>query len=280
MKLMDLYLKNSLQCSRQTTLSYSTSFSLGIRMLQKKYQHGIFAIYGFVRIADEIVDTFHDQPQKELLDTFKEETWKAIDRGFSTDLILHSFQWAVNKYKIDRELIEAFLYSMELDLTKKVYPPEMLKTYIYGSAEVVGLMCLRVFYHNQPDLYEQLVYPARKLGEAFQKVNFLRDARDDYTHKGRIYFTNIDFDNFTPESKQKIEDDIQHDFDEAFEGIRKLRKDVRFGVYLAYRYYLDLLKIIRETDPDKMLNARCRVPDRRKMRLLVSAGIRNSLNLI
>ena len=277
---MDLYLKNSLQCSRQTTLSYSTSFSLGIRMLQKKYQHGIFAIYGFVRIADEIVDTFHDQPQQELLDRFKEETWKAIDRGFSTDLILHSFQWAVNTYKIDRELIEAFLHSMELDLTEKVYPPEMLKTYIYGSAEVVGLMCLRVFYHNQPDVYDQLVYPARKLGEAFQKVNFLRDARDDYRHKGRIYFTNIDFENFTPESKKQIEDDIQYDFDEAFKGIKKLRKDVRFGVYLAYRYYLDLLKIIRQTDPDEMLNARCRVPDRRKMRLLVSAGIRNSLNLI
>ncbi len=277
---MDLYLKNSLKCSRQTTLSYSTSFSLGIRMLQKKYQHGIYAIYGFVRIADEIVDTFHDQPQQELLDRFKEETWKAIDRGFSTDLILHSFQWAVNTYKIDRELIEAFLHSMELDLTEKVYPPEMLKTYIYGSAEVVGLMCLRVFYHNQPEVYDQLVYPARKLGEAFQKVNFLRDARDDYANKGRIYFTGIDFENFTPASKKQIEDDIQHDFDEAFEGIRKLRKDVRFGVYLAYRYYLDLLKIIRQTDPAEMLNARCRVPDRRKMRLLASAGIRNSLNLI
>lgn len=277
---MDLYLKNSLKCSKQTTLSYSTSFSLGIRMLQKKYQYGIYAIYGFVRIADEIVDTFHDQPQKDLLERFREETWAAIERGFSTNLILHSFQWAVNKYKIDRELIDAFLYSMELDLTEKVYPPEMLKTYIYGSAEVVGLMCLRVFYHNQPSKYEQLIQPARKLGEAFQKVNFLRDARDDYSNKGRIYFTNIDFENFTPESKQQIEDDIQQDFEEAYKGIKLLRKDVRFGVYLAYRYYLDLLNNIRKTQPKDLLKSRSRVPDSRKMRLLLSAGVRNSLNLI
>ncbi|MFZ5429619.1 MAG: phytoene/squalene synthase family protein [Bacteroidota bacterium] len=277
---MDLYTRNSLKCSRQTTLSYSTSFSLGIRMLQKRYQKGIYAIYGFVRIADEIVDTFHDQPQKVLLEKFREETWAAIDRGFSTDLILHSFQWAVNTYKIDRELIEAFLYSMELDLTEKIYPPEMLKTYIYGSAEVVGLMCLRVFYHEQPDVYEQLIQPARKLGEAFQKVNFLRDAQDDYIKKGRVYFTNINFRNFTPESKAEIENDIQKDFDEAFQGIRILRKDVRFGVYLAYRYYLELLSIIRNTRPDDMLQARCRVPDRRKMSLLLSAGVRNALNLI
>jgi phytoene/squalene synthetase len=249
-------------------------------MLKKRYQDGIFAIYGFVRIADEIVDTFHDQPQKELLEKFRKETWEAIDRGFSTDLILHSFQWAVNRYKIDHTLIEAFLYSMELDLTEKIYPPDMLKTYIYGSAEVVGLMCLKVFYYDQPAVYEQLLHPARKLGEAFQKVNFLRDAQDDYLKKGRIYFTNIDFNNFTPESKSEIERDIQNDFDEAFQGIRKLRKDVRFGVYLAYRYYLDLLAIIRNTRPDHMLQARCRVPDSRKMRLLVSAGVRNALNLI
>lgn len=277
---MDLYLKNSLKCSKQTTISYSTSFSLGIRMLRKKYQHGIYAIYGFVRIADEIVDTFHDQPQKEILEKFKAETWAAIDRGFSTNLILHSFQWAVNKYKIDRHLIEAFLYSMELDLTEKIYPPEMLKTYIYGSAEVVGLMCLRVFYSDQSEKYEQLIYPARKLGEAFQKINFLRDAKDDYSNKGRIYFTNIDFENFTPESKQLIEDDIQNDFEEAYKGIRQLRKDVRFGVYLAYRYYLELLKNIRKTRPSEMLKSRSRVSDSRKMRLLLSAGVRNSLNLI
>ena len=160
---MDLYLKNSLKCSKQTTLSYSTSFSLGIQMLQKKYQYGIYAIYGFVRIADEIVDTFHDQPQKYLLEKFREETWEAIERGFSTNLLIHSFQWAVNNYKIDRELIEAFLYSMELDLTEKIYPSEMLKTYIYGSAEVVGLMCLRVFYHNQNEKYERLIHPTRSM---------------------------------------------------------------------------------------------------------------------
>lgn len=277
---MDLYLKNSLKCSRQTTLSYSTSFSLGIRMLRKRYHNGIFAIYGFVRIADEIVDTFHDQPQTELLRKFREDTWSAIDHGFSTNLILHSFQWAVNTYKIDRELIEAFLYSMELDLTERVYPPELLKKYIYGSAEVVGLMCLRVFYHKQPEIYDQLIYPARKLGEAFQKVNFLRDVRDDYTNKGRIYFTSIDFNNFTVEKKREIENDIQFDFDESLAGIRKLKKDVRFGVYLAYRYYLELLKIIRKTEPKDILNFRCRVPDRRKTMLMFISGIRNLLNLI
>jgi 15-cis-phytoene synthase len=277
---MDLYLKNSLKCSRQTTLSYSTSFSLGIRMLRKRYHNGIFAIYGFVRIADEIVDTFHDQPQTELLRKFREDTWSAIDNGFSTNLILHSFQWAVNTYKIDRELIEAFLYSMELDLTERVYPPELLKKYIYGSAEVVGLMCLRVFYHKQPEIYDQLIYPARKLGEAFQKVNFLRDVRDDYTNKGRIYFTSIDFNNFTVEKKREIENDIQFDFDESLAGIRKLKKDVRFGVYLAYRYYLELLKIIRKTEPKDILNFRCRVPDRRKTMLMFISGIRNLLNLI
>lgn len=277
---MDLYLKNSLECSRQTTLAYSTSFSLGIRMLQKKYRSGIYAIYGFVRIADEIVDTFHEQPQREVLDQFKKETWLAIERGFSTNLLLHSFQWAVNTYKIDRDLIEAFLYSMELDLTEKVYPPELLRTYIYGSAEVVGLMCLRVFYHDQPAVYDQLVYPACKLGEAFQKVNFLRDAHDDYVNKGRIYFTNIDFEDFSPATKKIIEEAIQFDFSESLAGIRKLRKDVRFGVYLAYRYYLELLKIIRKTEPDEMLKFRCRVPDSKKMRLLVSTGIRNVFNLI
>ncbi len=277
---MYLYLKNSLKCSKQTTFSYSTSFSLGIRMLKRKYRNGIYAIYGFVRIADEIVDTFHHQPQREIFEKFREETWNAIKRGFSTNLILHSFQWAVNKYKIDHQLIEAFLYSMELDLTEKVYPPEMLKIYIYGSAEVVGLMCLRVFCHKQPEKYDELIYPARKLGEAFQKVNFLRDAQDDYSNKGRIYFTNIDFKNFTHESKQLIEDDIEHDFREAYNGIKQLSKDVRFGVYLAYRYYLELLNNIRKTRPSDMLKSRSRVANSRKMRLLLSAGIRNTFNLL
>jgi phytoene/squalene synthetase len=156
----------------------------------------------------------------------------------------------------------------------------MLKTYIYGSAEVVGLMCLRVFYHGQSEVYDQLVYPARKLGEAFQKVNFLRDAQDDYSNKGRIYFTQIDFANFTPEVKNEIEQDIQNDFDEAFKGIRKLRKDVRFGVYLAYRYYLELLKRIRKTDPKDMLSNRSRVPDSQKLYLLIVSGIRNYTNTI
>ncbi len=277
---MDLYLENSLKCSRQTTFSYSTSFSLGIRMLNKRFRPGIFAVYGFVRIADEIVDTFHQQPQQELLDAFRANTWNAIEQQFSTNPILHSFQWAVNRYGIDHHLIEAFLYSMELDLTEKVYDTAKLETYIYGSAEVVGLMCLRIFLDQNPEEYNRLVYPARKLGEAFQKVNFLRDIKDDYYNKGRKYFEQVNVDNFTPQIKREIEDDIQQAFDEAYIGIKQLNRNVRFGVYLAYRYYLELLKILRAVPPDQLLNTRCRVSDGRKFRLMFTAAIRNWLNLI
>lgn len=277
---MDLYLENSLKCSRQTTYSYSTSFSLGIRMLKKRFRPGIFAVYGFVRIADEIVDTFHHQPQRELLEAFRKETWDAIEKQFSTNPILHSFQWAVNRYGIDHHLIEAFLYSMELDLTEKVYNREQLNTYIYGSAEVVGLMCLRIFLDHDVEEYNRLVHPARKLGEAFQKVNFLRDIKDDYFNKGRKYFGHVDVENFTAEVKQEIEREIKQAFDEAYTGIKQLHPNVRFGVYLAYRYYLELLKILQAAPPDQLLNVRCRVPDRRKFRLMLTAAIRNSLNII
>ncbi len=277
---MDLYLENSLKCSRQTTYSYSTSFSLGIRMLKKRFRPGIFAVYGFVRIADEIVDTFHQQPQRELLEEFKANTWNAIEKQFSTNPILHSFQWAVNRYGIDHHLIEAFLHSMELDLTEKVYDTQQLDTYIYGSAEVVGLMCLRIFLDQNPEEYTRLVHPARKLGEAFQKVNFLRDIKDDYYNKGRKYFGHVDVENFTPETKQEIEENIQQAFDEAYIGIKQLNRNVRFGVYLAYRYYLELLKILRAAPPEMLLDTRCRVSDRRKFRLMVTAAIRNSLDLI
>lgn len=277
---MDLYRKNNLDCSRITTRNYSTSFSLGVRVLSPKYREGIYSIYGFVRYADEIVDTFFDQDQRTIFEEFKVETFKAIDRGFSINPIIDSFQMAVRKYKIDRELIEAFLLSMEMDLSNDVYSPEMLKTYIYGSAEVVGLMCLRVFYFDEPEKYDQLVAPARKLGEAFQKVNFLRDVRDDFSEKGRIYFKDIDFNNFTEETKKQLEDEIEKDFQESMEGIRQLKKQVRLGVYLAYSYYLHLLKEIKKARPEEILKKRYRVSTRRKSYLLVNAYLKNALNLL
>lgn len=277
---MDLYRKNNLDCSRITTRNYSTSFSLGVRVLSPKYREGIYSIYGFVRYADEIVDTFFDQDQRTIFEEFRVETFKAIDRKFSINPIIDSFQMAVHKYNIDHELIEAFLLSMEMDLTHEVYSPELLKTYIYGSAEVVGLMCLRVFYYNEPEKYDALVVPARKLGEAFQKVNFLRDVRDDFNGKGRTYFKNIDFNNFTEETKKQLEDEIEKDFQESMEGIRQLKKQVRLGVYLAYSYYLHLLKEIKKARPEEILKKRYRVSTRRKSYLLVNAYLKNVLNLM
>jgi 15-cis-phytoene synthase len=277
---MDIYRKNNLDCSRITTRNYSTSFSLGVRVLSPNYREGIYSIYGFVRYADEIVDTFFDQDQRTIFEEFRQETYKAIERKFSINPIIDSFQMAVHKYGIDRELIDAFLLSMEMDLSNEVYSPELLKTYIYGSAEVVGLMCLRVFYFNEPEKYDQLVAPARKLGEAFQKVNFLRDARDDFSEKGRVYFKDIDFSNFTEETKKQLEAEIEKDFQESMEGIRQLKKQVRLGVYLAYSYYLNLLKEIKKARPEEILKKRYRVSNRRKSYLLVNAYLKNALNLL
>jgi len=276
---MELYRKNNLDCSRITTRNYSTSFSLGVRLLNTKYRDGIYSIYGFVRYADEIVDTFFDQDQQTIFDEFKQETFKAIDRKFSINPIIDSFQMAVHKYGIDHELIEAFLLSMEMDLSHAVYSPELLKTYIYGSAEVVGLMCLRVFYFDERDKYDQLVVPARKLGEAFQKVNFLRDAREDFREKGRVYFKNIDFDNFNIETKRQLEAEIEKDFLESMEGIKQLKKQVRLGTYLAYSYYFNLLKEIQKADPEEILKKRFRIKGSKKTMLLINAYLRNTLNI-
>ncbi len=277
---MDLYRKNNLDCSRITTRNYSTSFSLGVRMLSPKYREGIYSIYGFVRYADEIVDTFFDQDQKTIFEEFRQETHKAIERGFSINPIIDSFQRAVHKYGIDRDLIDAFLLSMEMDLYNNEYSPELLKTYIYGSAEVVGLMCLRVFYYDDPGKYNTLVAPARKLGEAFQKVNFLRDARDDFAEKGRVYFKDIDFSNFSEMTKKQLEAEIELDFQEAMKGLRQLKKQVRFGVYLAYTYYLSLLKEIKNARPEDILKKRYRVSNTEKSYLLVNAYLRNALNIL
>ncbi len=277
---MELYRKNNLDCSKITTQNYSTSFSMGVRILNSKYREGIYSIYGFVRYADEIVDTFTDQDQRVIFEEFRQETYKAIERKFSINPIIDSFQMAVRKYSIDHELIEAFLLSMEMDLTHDIYSPETLKTYIYGSAEVVGLMCLRVFYYNEPEKYDQLVIPARKLGEAFQKVNFLRDAHDDFNEKGRIYFKDIDFDNFTEETKKQLEAEIERDFHDSMEGIRQLKKQVRLGVYLAYTYYIHLLKEIKKARPEEILKKRYRITNTKKSYLLVNAYLKNALNLL
>lgn len=277
---MELYRKNNLDCSRITTQNYSTSFSLGVRMLSPKFRKGIYSIYGFVRYADEIVDTFFEQNQQEIFNEFKAETFKAIERKFSINPILDSFQEAVWKYGIDRELIDAFLLSMEMDLYQSNYDPKQLETYIYGSAEVVGLMCLRVFYFEEPDKYDKLVEPARKLGAAFQKVNFLRDARDDFENKGRVYFEDIDFNHFDALTKAKIEWEIEQDFHEAYQGIKALKKEVRFGVYMAYIYYLRLFWKIKKAQPSQILKQRYRVSNTKKMYLLANAYFKNALNIL
>lgn len=276
---MDLYTLNSLDVSKKTTENYSTSFSLGVRVLNKQFRMPIYAIYGFVRFADEIVDTFHGHDQKDLFEKFKKDTYEAIEQGISSNPILHSFQWVVNTYAIDHDLIKAFLHSMEMDLYKKDYTKEGFQKYVYGSAEVVGLMCLRVF-SIPKDGYSDLVPFARKLGEAFQKVNFLRDLKADYIERGRTYFPGVDFENFDNKAKKEIEDDIQADFDEALIGIKKLDPKARLGVYLAYVYYLELFKKIKRTDASKIIKKRYRVSDKKKTWLLLSSYIKNKFGLI
>jgi phytoene/squalene synthetase len=276
---MDLYTFNSLDISKKTTNNYSTSFSLGVRFLGKEFRKPVYAIYGFVRFADEIVDTFHGHNQEKMFKEFRQETYEALDTGISSNPILHSFQWVVNTYDIDRELIDAFLDSMEMDLYKKDYSQRGLDKYIYGSAEVVGLMCLRIF-TAPTNGYAGMVYYARKLGAAFQKVNFLRDLKDDYVDRGRTYFPGADFEQFDNKTKREIEEDIKNDFAEARKGIKMLEPGARFGVYLAYVYYLRLFKKIRRTDASQILKKRYRVSDKMKMWLFFSSYFRNKLGMI
>lgn len=277
---MDLFLKNAYQISKITTNNYSTSFSLGVRLLSKKYQKPIYAIYGFVRFADEIVDTFHNYNKKELLDTFRQDTYKAIDEGISTNPIIHSFQRVANEYNIERELIDAFLDSMEMDLHQTSYDKETFAKYVYGSAEVVGLMCLKIFYQNNENKYNQLKYYARKLGEAFQKVNFLRDVQADYIERGRMYFPCINFENLTLVDKKTIEKDIEKDFNEAYKGIMLLHGGVRFGVYLSYKYYIKLFNKIRVAPANKILRQRYRISNLGKVRILATSSLRHALNIL
>jgi len=266
--------------SEITTKEYSTSFPSAIRLLHHDMQQPIYNIYGFVRFADEIVDTFHDYDKTLLLDEFKRDTYAAIQRGISLNPILNSFQQTVNDYNIDHDLVEAFFHSMEMDLSQKTYDTRNFNEYVYGSAEVVGLMCLHVFCEGKKELYDKLKFSARSLGAAFQKVNFLRDIKADYNSLSRMYFPACDFNNFTEQDKKQIEADIHNDFKAAYAGILKLPLKSRFGVYVAYKYYLSLFKKIRDLEPARVLEARIRIPDYRKMMIVLRAGVKNQLGLI
>lgn len=277
---LNLYHSTCADCSRLITLRYSTSFSMGIRLFDRKFRAPIYAIYGFVRFADEIVDTFHDYPKQALLERFRKDTYQAIEERISLNPVLHSFQQVVREYGIDRDLIDAFLRSMEMDLHNCSYDAERYDEYIYGSAEVVGLMCLRVFCAGNEEQYRQLKEPARRLGAAFQKINFLRDIKSDYDERGRVYFPGVDFRRFNDEAKRRIETEIQADFGAALDGIRRLPDGARFGVYLAYKYYVQLFAKIKSAPAHSIAKERFRVSDKRKMYLLFSSALRHRLNLL
>ena len=275
-----LYAETSNECSKLITNRYSTSFSMGIRLFHKKFRMPIYSIYGFVRFADEIVDTFHDQDKGYLLDKFSTDTFEAIEQGISLNPVLQSFQEVVNKYNIDHHLIKAFLDSMAMDLEKVDYEKENYNKYIYGSAEVVGLMCLKIFCNNDVENYERLKDDARSLGAAFQKINFLRDIKSDYNERGRIYFPDVDYNSFTEDQKQMIQQDIQQDFDNGLRGIRNLPHGAKFGVYLAYIYYVNLFSKISKAPIEEVKEKRIRVRNRKKVYLLAKSAVKLRLNLI
>ena len=277
---MKLFHDLSQQCSKATTEMYSTSFSSAIKLLHPGMRTPIFNIYGFVRFADEIVDTFHEFDKDLLLREFKKQTYDAIERKISLNPILHSFQVTVNEYNIDHELIEAFFRSMEMDLYQMNYDTDLYKNYIYGSAEVVGLMCLYVFCEGDSKLYNQLKPSAQSLGAAFQKVNFLRDANADFVELSRTYFPNVDFKNFTPTVKKQIEEDIAADFANAYNGILQLPVKARFGVYVAYKYYLSLFNKIKKANAASILKERIRIPNYGKAFIVAKAGLRMQLNML
>lgn len=268
------------EMSQLTTKRYSTSFSLGISFLHKDLQQPIHAIYGFVRFADEIVDSFHGFDKEELLEDFKRQTYEAISKGISLNPILNSFQWCVNKFTIPLDLIETFLQSMEMDLDKKEYDSDKYELYILGSAEVVGLMCLKIFVNGDDNEYERLKPYAMKLGSAFQKINFLRDLKADYQELGRTYFPGIDLNQFSTLVKKEIEADIEQDFKMGYEGIKQLPKNARFGVYMAYIYYYKLFQRIKSTSAQVILNERIRIPNNKKYGLFITSYVRHNLNLI
>lgn len=276
----DLFDRVSIRCSQVTTHAYSTSFTIGIKCLAPSLRDPIYAIYGFVRLADEIVDSFHSYDKSELLTRFREDTFNAIREGISLNPILNSFQAVVRQCRIEDELIDRFLISMEMDLKKVSYDEDRFKEYILGSAEVVGLMCLRVFTAGVPDLYDQLRPYAMRLGAAFQKINFLRDIQTDYVQLGRTYFPDVEMSRFDESCKRAIEAGIRSDFEEALKGILMLPRSSRFGVYVAYSYYQALFKKIRNTPSRLILRNRIRIDAPRKAGLLAYAYVKHQLRII
>ncbi len=270
----------SLACSALTTKAYSTSFSMGIRMLAPELRAPIQAIYGFVRFADEIVDTFHDYDKQVLFDRFVADTHRAIEEGISLNPILNSFQWAFHAYKMDIAHVDKFLESMERDLDQTAYDREGYDDYIVGSAEVVGLMCLSVFVNGDQEQYEALLPHARSLGAAFQKINFLRDLQADWEGLGRTYFPGLDLDAFDAEAKQSIEAEIERDFEHALIGILNLPHSSRLGVHMAYIYYTRLFRKIRRLPHHRVLQERIRIPNRQKVALLMGSYLRHQFNLL
>lgn len=267
---MELYNKTSFNISKLVTKTYSTSFSLGIAAFAPHYRDAIYGIYGFVRLADEIVDTFHCYDQKRLMENFRKETEEALKTGISTNPILQAFVQTVNEYKIDYHYIDAFLKSMEMDLSNSYYEHDEYKEYIYGSAEVVGLMCLKVFCGDDKELFNRLIAPARSLGSAFQKVNFLRDIKSDMEERDRIYLPGINHAHkIDDESKRNLEKDVEREFKEALEGIKKLPYGVKLGVYSAYLYYLALFRKIKRMKVKDLMKGRVRVSNPTKLALLL-----------
>ncbi|MEY4926622.1 MAG: hypothetical protein RI894_1058 [Bacteroidota bacterium] len=278
--MLALYDQIAAETGRRMTHTYSTSFSLAIALLDSNIRQNIYNIYGFVRLGDEIVDTFCDQNQEELLEQFTRDSNDAISRKFSINPVLHAFQKTVHLFAIERELIDLFIASMRMDLQVQHYDRERYEKYIVGSAEVVGLMCLHVFLLGDKDEYARLRYSAERLGAAFQKINFLRDLKADTETLGRIYFPELDGHSFNCDTKKAIETDIEKDFADGFEGIKQLPKRARFGVYVAYRYYYSLFKKIKNTPAQQVLQARIRVADPAKYLIFAKSYLRNEMNLL
>jgi phytoene synthase len=273
--------KVSNDCSKLVIKRYSTSFYFSSSLLSKTIRQDIFNIYGFVRLADEIVDTFHDYPKQELLEDFEKELWRSVDNKISLNPILNSFQHTVNKYSIPKDLINSFLDSMKMDLEKKEYNSvEEYKKYIYGSADVVGLMCLKVFVKGSESSFSELSSFAISLGSAFQKVNFLRDLKDDSNVLNRVYFPNVDMNNFNEKSKKEIILEIEKDFANSVKGIVKLPKNSKFAVYIAYRYYNKLLKKLKRTSSENIVKKRIRIHNLQKFIVIARSYVKYQLNLI
>lgn len=270
----------SIECSRLTTRAYSTSFCAAIGCLGRRLRDPVHSVYGFVRFADEIVDSFHDHDRGDLLARFRAATFKSISQGISLNPILNSFQATVKHYGIELQLIEQFLDSMEMDLRLTTFDSPALEKYIFGSAEAVGLMCLRIFTKEDKEKYERLKPYAMRLGAAFQKVNFLRDLRQDHDRLGRVYFQGMDPDTFDEARKAEIEESISADFRDGAKGIQALPRSSRFGVYVAYAYYLALFNKMRNMSPKKIMNERIRIRGRQKATLLAYSFVKHQLNLI